>query len=222
MGIMNASEQQILEDFFASYTKLTEQKGYVLIEQDQLPDGIYFLKKGYVLQYTVSEKGEKIAIHIFRPGSFFPLSWICNNMDSPYTHETMTGVTLYRAPKDAVRTFLQGHPLILYDVTCRLMSGITGLRKRIESLIEKDARQRTIGLLLYFADIVGERKGNTVTLPVPFPHRELAAWLGLTRETTSLQVETLARQKFISYQHRRIIIGDIKTLQDELTRPPKT
>ncbi len=219
---MNVLEQTIVEDFFASYTKLSEQKAHVLIEQDQLPDGIYYLKKGYVLQYKISEKGEKIAIHIFRPGSFFPLSWVCNNTDSPYTHETLSAVTLYRAPKDAVRTFLQGHPLILYDVACRLMAGIAGLRKRIESIIEKDARQRTIGLLLYFADIIGERKGNMVTLPVPFPHRELAAWLGLTRETTSLQVETLARQKFISYQHRHIIIADIKKLQHELTRLPKT
>lgn len=210
---MNALNEKIVEDFFASYTKMTEPKGTVLIEQDQTPDGIFYLKKGYVLQYTVSEKGEKIAMHIFRPGSFFPLSWVFNEKDSPYTHEAITPCVLYRAPKDAVAQFLQQNPVILYDVTARLMAGIIGLRKRIEKLVENSAWRATIGILLYFADIIGERKGNAVTLPVAFPHRELAAWLGLTRETTSLQVETLKRRKLIAYNRRHIIIPDIKKLE---------
>lgn len=213
MGVMNASEQKAVEDFFASYTKMTEPKGAVLIEQDQIPDGIYYLKKGYVLQYTVSERGEKIAMHMFRPGSFFPLSWVFNEKDSPYTHETMTPCVLYRAPKDAVALFLKENPAILYDVAHRLMGGINGLRKRIEKLVENDAWQATIGILLYFADSIGDRKGNTVILPVALPHRELASWLGLTRETTSLQVETLKRRNLITYNRRHITIPDIKKLE---------
>jgi len=84
----------------------------------------------------------------------------------------------------------------------------------MEHLIFESAYRKTILLLLYYAKNFSdsETKGK---LSIPLTHKEIASWIGTTRETASLQIEMLKRKKLITYNRRFIVIPDIDVLEKE-------
>jgi len=215
---MDASVRTILETFFGKYTRLQYNKGEIILRAEDTPQGVLYLKKGYVRQYMVSRSGVTLMLHIFKPGSFFPVTWVVNDEPNRYYLEAVTPVEIWRAPKEAVRQFLHDYPLVVYDLTRRLLLGISGLRRRIEYLVLDSANKKTILLLLYLAHNLGEKDGSHVVLPVPVTHREIAAWIGTTRETVSLQVSILKKRGFIHYRRRQLVISSFKSLAKEIRR----
>lgn len=204
-------------DFFAKHTKLELSKGKILLKAYEEPDGIYYLKKGYVKQYDLSSKGEPVMIHIFRPGSFFPLSWALNDKVPVVTHESLTNLTVYRSSKKELKSWLAEHPEELMNLTKRLMAGLVGLTRRVESLAAEGARRKTLEALLYLAENIGQKNQKQVIIPVDFPHREMASWIGTTRETATLQVESLMKKGLISSKHGKIKILDFDKLKKEIS-----
>lgn len=48
-------------------------------------------------------------------------------------------------------------------------------------------------------------------------HREIAAWIGCTREVVSLQVEALKRKRLILTRGHQIVIPSLMALEKELS-----
>lgn len=205
-----------LETFFSRYTHLTYKKGDIILRAGDTPRGVLYLKKGYVRQYTVSQSGAIFVFHIFKQHSFFPMTWVVNDEPNRYYLEAVSPVEVWRAPKEAVRGFLHDCPLVTYDLTRRLLLGMSGLQRRMEYLVMDSAGKKTILLLLYLAHNLGENDGSHIVLPVPVTHREIAAWIGTTRETASLHVSILKKRGLVHYRRRRLVIPSLKRLEKEI------
>lgn len=215
---MDSPVAKTLEAFFCRYTRLTYRKGDVILRAEDTPRGVLYLIKGYVRQFAVSRSGTTLILHIFKPGSFFPATWVINNEPNRYYLEAVTPVDLWRAPKEAVRKFLYDNPPVVYDLARRLLLGLCGCRHRIEHLITGTAYKKTVLLLLYLARSLGEKNASSVVLPVPLTHREIASWIGTTRETASLQVAILKKRGLIRCRRRQLIIPSLKRLEMEIAR----
>lgn len=215
---MDTILQKVLDTFFQKYTRLKYKKGEVILRAEDTPQGVFYLKRGYIRQYMVAESGAMLMLHIFKPNSFFPMSWALNDTPNTYYYETMTAVEMWRAPKEAVKEFLHDYPAVVYNLSQRLTLGLVGIRKRMESLVMDSAYQKTLLLLVYLAQNLGEKEGSGVVLPVPITHREISAWIGTTRETASLQVEIFKKRGLIVYRKRQLVIPSIKAMEKELAR----
>ena len=213
---MDPDVTKTLETFFGQYTRLKYKRGEIILRAEDTPRGVFFLIKGYVRQYTIGQSGTMFMLHIFKPSSFFPMSWVMNNEINRYYLEVVTPVELYRAPKEAVHEFLYKHPVVISDLTRRLLMGICGLRRRMECLVLDSAYTKTVLLFIYLAENLGEKEGGHVVLPMPVTHREIAAWIGTTRETASLQVGILKKRGCICYRRRQLVIPSIKILEKEI------
>jgi CRP/FNR family transcriptional regulator len=99
------------------------------------------------------------------------------------------------------------------DLTRRLLAGMQGLLTRLESLVFGEANVRTALLLLHYAKIFGEKTPEGTVVGVPLTHREIASWIGTTRETASLQVEALQKEGIIRYRGRTIVITNTDALK---------
>lgn len=209
---------ETLETFFGKFTHLTYRKGDIILRAEDAPRGVLYLIKGYIRQFTVSRSGTTLIFHIFKPGSFFPMTWVINNEPNRYYLEAVTPVEMYRAPKEAVRAFLQANPPVVYDLARRLLLGLCGCRYRIEHLMTGTAYKKTVLVILYLARNLSEKGASSVILPVPVTHREIASWIGTTRETASLQVARLKKLGLIRCRRRRLVIPNIKRLEKEIAR----
>lgn len=215
---MDSILQKVLDTFFQKYTRMKYKKGEIILRAEDAPQGVFYLKKGFVRQYMVAESGATLMLHIFKPNSFFPMTWALNDTPNTYYYEAMTTVELWRAPKEAVKEFLLEYPAIVYNLAQRLLRGIVGIRRRMEYLVMDNAYDKTLLLLLYLAQNLGEKVEGNIVLPVPVTHREISAWIGTTRETASLQVETLKKRGIIRYRKRQLLIPSLRVLEKELAR----
>ncbi len=209
---------QKINDFFASYPAIIYKRGETILRAEDCPLGVHFLKTGYVHQYIISPSGETFMVHIFKPGSFFPLMWVVNDTPNIFHYDAMVTTHIVRAPKEEFITYLKTNPDVLFYATQRLAAGLTGLVNRVGQLVLDDAYTKTVLLLLYYADNFGEETPEGIALQLPLAHREIASWIGTTRETASLQIETLKKKGLVAFRGRQMIIQNIAALQKEITR----
>lgn len=205
-----------IESFFAAYTPMAYKKGEFILRAEDAPFGVYYLQSGYVRQYLLSPSGETFIVHIYKPGSFFPLTWILNDTPNVYHFEAMMPVNVIRAPKEVFVEFLRTHPEALFYATQRLALGLSGFVSRVAQLVLDDAYTKTILLILYYAENFGDKTKEGIALKIPLTHREIASWIGTTRETASLQVETLVKKGLLATRGRLLIVRDAERLQKEL------
>lgn len=204
-------------DFFTSYPLLIYKKGEMILRADDNPHGVSYIEKGIVRQYSINGAGEALMLQFYRPGAFFPMTWVVNDTPNHYFFEAATAVSIRRAPQGEMKKFLEANPGVLKDFMARLLLGITGLWLRIEHLVLESAYAKTILLMLYYAEKFGIKDAKGVALEVSPTHKEISAWIGTTRETASLQVEALKKKKLLVSRGRQLIIPSLSALEKELS-----
>lgn len=207
-----------LETFFENAQVLDYIKGQSILRPEDVPYGVYYLKKGYVRQYMLSPLGDVFIIHIYKPGSFFPLTWLLNDSSNIFHFEAMTHVTIARTQKEKFVQFLTSSPDVMYYTCQKLAAGIYGLVNRVGQLVLDDASTKTVLLLLYFAETFGKKSSLGIELNVPLTHREIASWIGTTRETASIQMEKLIKKGFVKMRGRQILLPAIEKLRLSIAR----
>lgn len=190
---MNMSVQQQIDDFFSKYTNLQYKKGEIILRAGDPPAGMLYLKKGLVRMSFAADTGDMLVLHVFKIGSVFPLPWMINNTPNRYYFEALTPVELYRAPREDVLLLMKNTTEIETHLLSRVLAGLSGLMQRMEFLVFDSAYKKTILLLLYYVKNFSDtsQKGK---LMIPLTHKEIASWIGTTRETASLQIETLKKK----------------------------
>ncbi|MBI4065225.1 Crp/Fnr family transcriptional regulator [Candidatus Gottesmanbacteria bacterium] len=199
--------------FFSKFPKLVVKTKTTILRGDQQPKALFFLESGYVKQYSVSPAGEMLMMTIYKPGSCFPLMWALEDIPNTTFLETVSPVVMRKVPKERFLELLHTHPDILFAYAKRIVKGLNGLMKRMELLVFDRANMRVALILSYFARSFGEKAHGSITLPILLPHKELAAWCGLTRETTSVEMARLVKGGVISYNHRFIVIQNLPKLE---------
>lgn len=206
-----------IEDFFQSGKTMVYKRGESILRGDDIPVGVYYLKHGNVRQYLISPTGMTFIVHIYKVGSFFPLTWILNDTPNMYHFDALTEVTISRASKNTFVSFLKQNSDVLFYATQKLAAGLHGLVTRVGQLVIDDAYTKTVLLLLYYAENFGAANNEGLWLRVPLAHREIASWIGTTRETVSLSMESLKNKGLVKNIGRKIVIPDVDVLRKEIT-----
>lgn len=179
------------------------------------PLGVYFLKAGVVKMYSVSEKGEEIILNVYKPISFFPMTWALNNTQNTYYYEAITDVEVWRAPKEESIIFIKENPDVLFNLVSRTYCGIDGMLQRMNYLMSGRAFARLLNELFIQAKRFGTLNSNgAVELKVS--EKEIAAATGMTRETVSRQMRVLKEMGLLTLEHGVVCIPDLGKLEDEL------
>ncbi|MBI2641680.1 Crp/Fnr family transcriptional regulator [Candidatus Roizmanbacteria bacterium] len=192
------------EKFFSRFDLKRFSKGTRLINPEQKLSQVYFLKKGFAREYAISPQGNELTLHIFAPGSFFPMTWTIANIDNRYFYEAVTPLEIYSAPPSKVLEFLKNRPEILFDLTRRILIGLDKLLLRTEYLAFNRAEARICSMLLYLSRHFDE---------LPFTHSEIASFAAVSRETASRTLEKLQKRAIIWYKSRRIVIKNKEELK---------
>lgn len=212
---MNQKIRTKIQPFFSPFPNRVYKKGDVIIDADETPDEACYLKNGYVRAYALSPQGIELTLHIFTPGSYFPMIFILNNIKNRYYFEALTQTEIHIVPKSKLISFLRKNSAIMEDLTTRLLSGLDKMMMRIEYLVFSSAKVRVISALMFLARHFGKQEGEFLKISLPFTHREIAAFAGISRETVSRELEKMQKDKLISYKKQYITIRYIDRLKNE-------
>lgn len=211
--IMENTIQKKIDSFFGQFPLTKFKKGESMLSAGSDPSGVFFLQKGFVRQFLFTLDGSELTLHFFKSGSYFPLFWAINDLPNRFNYQTLTNAEVRIASKEKFLELINNDPGILRNITSRLLFGLDGLLTRVESLASRNARQRTIGIIHFLGKHFGSLKGNSLCLTHPFTHEDISNLTGLTRETTSRELEHLSKTGLIVVKNRLIQVPDIRKLR---------
>jgi CRP-like cAMP-binding protein len=205
---------QKLENFFKQYKHQIYRKGEILIRVDDKPEGVFYLKRGTVKEYAISKKGEELVINVFKPISFFPISWAINQTPNAYYYEALEDIEIWKAPREEVVEFIKANSDVLFNLMSRVYKGTDGILMRMVYLMSGEAYARVITELLITAKRFGKANGRTVELHLS--EKDVANQAGMARETVSREIKILKAKGLITFNKNELIIKNISDLEDEL------
>lgn len=212
---MDSVVAEKLKIFFTQFKKQNYRKGEILVRADDDPAGIFYLTEGQVRMYSITSKGDEVVLNIFKPISFFPMSWAVNNTKNIYYYEATSEVTLWKAPKANVLAFLKENPDVLFDLLQRVYKGVDGIMARMSHFMYASAYERLVTELLITAKRFGKTsEANSVTLTIS--EKDLGTQTGLTRETVSREMKVLKDKGLVSLKKNVLVIKNLKLLESEI------
>jgi len=213
---VNRDKTKEFELFYSQFKPRSYKKGELLIRSDDDPQGIFYLTRGYVRQYTISKTGIELTLHILKPISYFPMVWAVNGTPNVYNFEALTDVEVGRAPRDEVVAFIKDKPKIIFELMSELLEDYAETLTRVEHLVFSDAYRRVISVLLYIAKHFGKNDGKRILIGNRFTHQDIATLVGVARETASVEMVKLEKKGLIEYSDHLIVIKNIRKMELEL------
>ena len=196
----------VVRKFFAAYSEKSFTKGQTVLLPDAhaLPP-VTYLEQGVIMQYDITQSGDKVVVNIFKPGAFFPMSCAVNNTPNTFYFEASEDCVARQAPAEAVVQLLQEQPAIAYDLLQRVYRGTDGLLGRLAKLLGGDARARVLYELHVHAARFGEKTDAGTTI-IHITEESLAQQTGLARETVSRELKKLREEGLVSQERGSITI----------------
>jgi CRP-like cAMP-binding protein len=205
-----------LDVFFQNYPLVSYRKRNLILHVDAVPSHVLYIKTGYVRVYRLSEQGEELTLTILKPNDFFPLTYGMTNVVNQYYLEAITSLQLWKAPQEKFLSFVQTNPDIFYELANQILVRFDGVLSRMEYLVFRNAYTRVAATLLVCAKRFGEQYGNHILVKVPLTHHDIATLVGITRETTSLEMKKLEKQGFLERCGRLFVVKNLKRLEEAL------
>jgi len=209
--------QKLDEFFFTQFNSVHRfKKNQLIFWPDMQPPGVFYVKSGFIRQYLVSESGKELTVNILKPGTYFPMVWALNNTSNIYFYECLTQTILFKAPREKVVKQLEDNPDLLYDLTKRILSGLDGITKMMETLLTGNAYRQIAYVVLVLAKRFGKLiNKKEVRIDVPLTHRLIGTLAGLSRESTSLELRKLTKKKIIAKKNGFMLIKNMEKLEKE-------
>lgn len=192
-------------------TKRTYKKGSVLLHQGEAPQMAYVIKNGHIKAYSISNTGEEQIVTFHSANDIFPGPWIFGKTPTTlYYYEAFSDCEVLTVPRDVLMEMLQKTDYMpqLIDY---LATNYTGLLMRVTALEQSRAREKIMLTLYHLLFRYGtENKPGIFTIKLPLTHSVIASLVGLTRETTTAELNALRQQKIIQYSKRAYRIHKIQ------------
>lgn len=209
---MASAVAEKVDQYFSKYPKRSYPKGQILVFADESPEHIYYIVKGSVRKYDVSYRGDEVVVNVFKPPSFFPMSWAVNNSPNKYFYKAETETELHIVPTSDALKFIKDNPDVMLDLLSRLYRGMDGLLGRMVHLMSGSAKSRLLYELVIECHRFGKKtSGGGVQLSIS--EGDLAGRSGLSRETVSREIHKLKGQNLVSIKRSGIVVNDLQAIE---------
>ena len=217
---MLKSSSDKLRYFFSLSKILTYKRGEIILRSDDSPQGIIFLEEGFVKMNSIFPDGRELTLNIFKPQTYFPMTWAIADIPNTYFYQAMTNLKIRRMPKNLFLEFLDQNPDVLRELTTRILIGLDGLLTNIQYMLSGNSHYRVAAAILLCARRFGKKIGlNSVSVTLPLTHQDIGNIAGITRETATIAIDKLQKQGLITHHYRHLTINNLSLLEQESTLP---
>ncbi len=207
-----------LSNFFEKGKTINYKKGEVIIRSEDTPQGVYYVKDGYIRTYALLEDGREVVLNISQRGAYFPVAWAIGSHPNHYYFEALSNAVVQRVSQQAMLGFLTVNPDVLFELIKYITDCQDRLLIHIEKVLSGTSKQRVIAMLSILAGHFGEENKKSQTLiKIPLTHQDIANLTCLTRETVSMQMSKLKTQKLLWHSYNQILV-DLPKLDIELEK----
>jgi len=214
---------QAYKNFLKQYRVKSFAKGEIILVEGEVPATALVVKSGVIKTYNITADGQEKPITFDIEMEVFPLAWVFGKVRfCQFFYEAFTDCEVYSVPREDYVTYLKKHPDMLLDIFDYFVGRYINFQMRINALEQSKASDKVLNTLHFLALRYGKDiKSNLVRIELPLTQQDLANFMGLTRETTGLELKKLEKRGVISYQRQNYIVRTDKLdeiLDDEYER----
>lgn len=188
------------------------KKRTILLYQGEVPRSAYFLRKGIIKVYSINSTGTEQIVTFYVAGDLFPISWIFGKTSSTlYYYETLTDCEVLAIDKQILQHAMFSKSRLLIKVFDYLTTNYTSALLRITSLEQSRASEKIMFTLYYLVFRHGiETKPGVFTVRLELTHVVIADLVGLTRETTAIELNKLKKLGAVKYDSKEYVVNRSK------------
>jgi CRP/FNR family transcriptional regulator len=209
---MTSTPDELLKEFFITSKPSFFKKGDVVLRIGDR-GGAYYLKKGYIKDSSVSADGREFILFIFQPNDIFSYNWIFNQKPNDHSFRAITDCVIYEKSREGLLLFLEQQPEVALMITKRIVKRLNGLMQRMENLAFDNALKKVGSILCILGERFGKKTERGVVIQVPLTQQDIANLIGLSRETTSIEMKKIMEMGILTRVSGLYVIIRLKELQ---------
>lgn len=187
-------------------------KGEIILCQGEMARSAYVIKSGVIKTYNITAQGDEKPLSFDIQMEVFPLAWAFGKAPrSMYYYEAFTDVELYCVPRDELTNYMYSSLPILTGVFDYFITRYLNFQMQINALEQSKASSKVINTIHFLCLRFGlDVKPDLVKIQLPLTQQDLANFMGLTRETTGIELKKLQRSGVLSYQRQNYVVNTNK------------
>lgn len=188
------------------------KKGSILLYQGEIPRTAFIVRRGLIRVYTITTSGEERTIALHGKGDIFPLPWIFGEVTNTlFYYEAMNDAEVLTAPKAELIAAVAKDPELTSSILKFTINEYTALLLRITALEQSRAAEK-IGLTLYYLIFRHsiEKTPGLFTIDIKMTQSMIASLVGLTRESTAVNLKLLKKKGIIQYSKFTYVVDKAK------------
>lgn len=198
---------------FSNRKPLKIKKGDSILHQGDQPDRLYFVKSGYVKLYRLLEDGKDPIVYLCGPGSMIGIRALTSqDRELKHNAQALTDVEIVSIPRQDYIEIVSKYPEYLVDLLSVFIDRLNYSEQKIEGFVTTNATTRVANFLSYVANRFGNKRGKIITLPIPLTHQQVAEFVGSARETVTIAISKLEKEKIIKNERGKIAILNLNKL----------
>ncbi len=192
--------------------------GEPILYQGEIPRHVSIVVSGIVKVYDIGNAGDEKIINFLSEGDLLPPAWVFKKAPvSLYYYDAFTPCTFYRVPRDVMLDAIKKNPVLTNYMFEHYASAFVGSLLEINALEQSKGSDKLVHMLQYLLmrfPSRGNENKEWQQVDLRITHQDLANMTGLTRETTSTELNKLRRQGIVQYnnQHYSLNIQQLRSL----------
>ncbi|MNT14873.1 Fumarate and nitrate reduction regulatory protein [compost metagenome] len=195
--------EELVSSLGQSVTIRAVKKGTTLLYQSEIPRQAFIVRKGFIRAYTITSSGDERIVALHGKGDVFPLSWAYGETKNTlFYYEAGSDAELACVSKEAFVSTIADSPELMAKLLKFTVNEHTALLMRITALEQSNAAEK-IALTLYYLLIRHglERRPGLFTIDIKMTQSTIASLVGLTRESTAVNLAKLKERDVITYSN---------------------
>lgn len=189
--------------------------GEMILYQGEVPTCAYVMKSGLVKVYNITAQGDEKPIAFRSSPDLLASAWIFDKSGGAlYFCEAHTESVAYAVPKaDFLRLIKQNNDALL-NLLSRYVTLNTAGSLQLHALEFSKASDKIIHMLFYLCQTYGvDDPTGLVCIDLPLTQQELANLLGLTRETTGIELLKLKKMGLLVFSKKKYRVNKPQLLK---------
>lgn len=183
-------------------TKRSYSKKRTVLFQGEAPRSVLLIESGIIKVYGITNSGDQRTITLLTPGDIFPMSWVFGKTPaSMYYYEAVTDCNVYAIEKSEYEAILSQNNGVREAISKNYLGHYITATMHIYALEQSHAQDKLNYILQCLVARFGTKgpDGNHV-IGLRLSHQDIAEMVGITRETTAVELHKLKAKGLIDYQ----------------------
>lgn len=209
-------DDPVYQAFLRKYPVKSYGRGEIVIYQGEVPSSAFVVKAGLIKTYNLTVGGEENVVSFDTTHDLLPSAWIFKKAPSAlFFYEAVTDAELYAIPRQDILQKVDNDPSFKDNLFNRYLASYIAQSLHLNALEHSKAGEKILHTLYYLSLRYGkDGKNGQTELQIPLTQQDFASLLGLTRETTGIELNKLKKSGVISFRKKFYAINKQKLVHE--------